>query len=202
MPTNSQPQCTTARLVPQSPAGGLPSRAYFYARKSLVATWQQTGFTLVACSFPRAELETLAHYLRYTESTVGKRLADARRHERARLLEQAIYAGEPMTFAHSSDEAALRRLQAIIRAPELVLPRIRIYVASALRRLYNQRNMIMHSGRFQSCALSVAIRTTPPLVGAGIDRIAFGVRNGVRPLELVARADVEMGLLGKPGRGR
>jgi hypothetical protein len=41
-----------------------------------------------------------------------------------------------------------------------------------LRRLYRQRNLVLHWGRMNAVGLRAALRTAAPLVGAGMDRIA------------------------------
>ena len=49
----------------------------------------------------------------------------------------------------------------------------------------------------ESVALAATLRTVPPLAGAGIDRIAHGyLVSSKLPLELVARAEVEIGRVG------
>lgn len=156
---------------------------------------------IIACSFPRAELQTLSNTLARGTTEIGKEFSSLPRPRWARHLEELIGSGRHIQFNDHSDQAAFQRLQEMAARPGEVVVRVGDYVAGALRRLYNQRNIIMHSGRFQSCALATTIRTTPSLVGAGLDRITHGQGRAVpiTALELAARAEIEIGLLGKPG---
>ncbi len=90
----------------------------------------------------------------------------------------------------------------MIADPAGELGRIHNYVTESLRRLYNQRNMISHSGSFRSIALSATSRTAFTLVGAGLDRIVHAqLESGgeLSPLGLVARAETELRLVGTDG---
>jgi hypothetical protein len=88
----------------------------------------------------------------------------------------------------------------MIAAPEVKLPNVRRYVAETFRRLYTQRNLIMHGGSFRSVTLRATLRTAPKLVAAGIDRVLDARLNEARttPLALAARAQAELSLLGTP----
>ncbi|MEV4345901.1 hypothetical protein AB0J83_15655 [Actinoplanes sp. NPDC049596] len=67
----------------------------------------------------------------------------------------------------------------------------------ALRRLYRTRNIVLHGGSTQGPAAKAALRIAAPLVGAGLDRIAYAVlAEGVAPLNLAARAEVGLKLVG------
>lgn len=79
---------------------------------------------------------------------------------------------------------------------------IRSYVTESLRRLYNQRNTIVHAGSLRSAVLPATVRTSLSLVGAGLDRIVHTLlqTNGqLAPLSLVARAETELRLVGQVG---
>lgn len=66
-----------------------------------------------------------------------------------------------------------------------------------LRRLYRQRNLVVHGGLTAGFGLASALRTAAPLVGAGIDRVAHATLTGeIRPLEIAARAHVEINRAG------
>ncbi|GAB3285782.1 hypothetical protein GCM10027456_81410 [Kineosporia babensis] len=61
------------------------------------------------------------------------------------------------------------------------------------RRLYRQRNLIIHAGQLTSCALRGSLRTAAPLVGAGVDTaVRAATIDGVPPLELAARAEIRL----------
>jgi hypothetical protein len=66
-----------------------------------------------------------------------------------------------------------------------------------LRRLYRQRNIVVHGGITASVAMEATLRTAAPLVGAGLDRIVHAKLSAhVRPLELAARAANSLELVG------
>ena len=70
------------------------------------------------------------------------------------------------------------------------------HAKQSLRRLYRQRNLVLHWGRMNAVGLSAALRTAAPLIGAGLDRIVhawFATRTN--PLELAARARLRLDLL-------
>jgi hypothetical protein len=154
--------------------------------------------TIVACSFPRAELTWLAHAKldgndRLAEDLNG--LGSVTR--RVALLEQAIRDGADLKFTNPRDEAALGRILKMIATPAQTLGQVRSYVSSAFRRLYNQRNVVMHAGKFQSVAMRATLRTVPPLAAAGLDRIVVAQKTRPRTsaLKLAARAELELTLL-------
>jgi hypothetical protein len=159
---------------------------------------------LVTCSLPRAELTTLAY--RHAENAndalaTSIKAADTNR-EKVRLAEVHLDHGQHLALTWPADEAAEARIGAILlnRADEL--NRIRAYVTESLRRLYNQRNMITHAGTFQSVALHPTIRTALSLVAAGLDRIVHAqleTAGDVSPLDLLARAETELRLVGTDG---
>lgn len=166
--------------------------------------------TLIACSLPRAELTPLAYrHAEHGADQLAEQLrqlgASSRNYERVRIVEDRLRAGGGLTLGDPSDEAALDRLTAILADPQGELERIRVYVSECLRRLYNQRNLVMHSGSFRSVALAATLRTAPSLVGAGLDRIVHSQLANeppVEPLALVARAEAELALLGTAGASR
>ncbi|MFC8015085.1 hypothetical protein [Streptomyces cinereoruber] len=67
----------------------------------------------------------------------------------------------------------------------------------AMRRLYRTRNIVLHGGATQGVALDASLRTTAPLLGAGLDRIVHAsYTEGLDPLDLAARAEVALQLVG------
>ncbi|KJF19100.1 hypothetical protein [Acidithrix ferrooxidans] len=162
---------------------------------------------IVSCSVGRAELTSIA----FAHSNFGNdRLADELRnldteapnYERVRLVEGHIRKSGTMTLSDPSNQAALDRVVKMINSPATEISHIRQYVQDTFRRLYNQRNLVMHGGSFRSVALPATLRTAPPLVGAGLDRIVHAqLRHDqtLSPLSLAARADNELALLGESG---
>lgn len=163
--------------------------------------------SIVAGSVGRAELTPLAFaHQEHGNDDLASQLqsmdAMSSNYERVRRTEQHLRDGRRLAVASASDEAALERLTGILADPRGDLGRIRRYVEETFRRLYNQRNLVMHGGSFRSIALSATLRTAPPLVGAGLDRIVhaqLGSQQPMTPLSLSARAEAELELLGSDG---
>jgi hypothetical protein len=156
---------------------------------------------IVACAFPRAELTALSYRHKPTADALGQELAQLTINiDRCRVVERHIKNGGTLVVARASDEAMQRRVISMIAAPEVKLPNVRRYVAETFRRLYTQRNLIMHGGSFRSVTLRATLRTAPKLVAAGIDRVLDARLNEARttPLALAARAQAELSLLGTP----
>ncbi len=158
---------------------------------------------LVACSFPRAELTPLAYaYLQEHDDQLSESLRQASSNlQRCTILGTAIEEGSPLGFSKPSDDAALERVRGILADPGAVLARVCSYVEEAMQRLYRQRNMVLHAGKIDSVAMSAALRTAPPLVGAGLDRLAHdALANGESdPLRLLARARTALNTCGRQG---
>lgn len=158
---------------------------------------------LVACSFPRAELTPLTYaYEDQSNDALSRQLRSARSNlERCELMGAAIQNNEALEFGNPSDRAAVERIRGIIAEPQAVLNRVVDYVEEALLRLYRQRNMVLHAGKTDSVAMSSALRTAPPLVGAGFDRLVHDALTvgDSDPLRLVARARIELSMCGKEG---
>jgi hypothetical protein len=67
------------------------------------------------------------------------------------------------------------------------------------RRLYRQRNIVVHGGSTASIGLEPALRIAAPILGAGIDRLLHAqLTEGLLPLELAARAENSLALVGDP----
>ena len=68
-----------------------------------------------------------------------------------------------------------------------------------LRRLYRQRNIVVHGGTTAAIALDAALRTAAPLVGAGLDRLVHAnLISKIEPLGLAARAENSLALVADP----
>jgi hypothetical protein len=150
---------------------------------------------IVACSYVRAELTSLANA--YAVDCGGV-LADELRQmpknvDKARRFEDALKSGAPLKFQRTRHNLALARMSDLISRPADVLPRIVAQLEDAFRRLYRQRNLVLHAGDLTSVALSGTLRTVAPLVGAGIDRIVHASASaGMSPLEVAATAEVNL----------
>jgi hypothetical protein len=158
---------------------------------------------LVACSFPRAELTTLSYrYAKdHADATTAQLDQIVSNRNRAAFFADELRAGHALEMADTSDRAATERMRELINAPQQTLRQIKTYVSEAFRRLYRQRNLVLHAGTMESVALRPVLRTVPPLVGAGIDRIVHAALTNPpqTSAELVAKASAEMNLVGKPG---
>jgi hypothetical protein len=159
---------------------------------------------LVACSLPRAELTTLAYaYVAEHNDGLSKQLKlCTSNRDRCNLLGQAIIGGSVATFGSPSDSTALARVSEILVHPAEVLHTVRGYASEVFRRLYRQRNLVLHAGRSDSVAMLSTLRCAPPLVGAAVDRIVHAAlqQPPVDPQNLVARAEVSIRLGSDTGR--
>ena len=146
--------------------------------------------SLVACSFPRAELTALSYTAERTCPDLGPSLQKCRENrDRALIVARAIATGHTLNLRRHTDRAAHRRMQKLLLSPSRVLSDVQTHIADAFQRLYRQRNLILHGGKTDSVALRGSLRTAAKPVGAGMDRITHGwYVTGVRPLELAARA--------------
>ena len=153
---------------------------------------------IVACSFPRAELTTLGYRHAPSKPDVlasALQSASSNR-ERSTLVAKHLLAGGRLTLTSLVDSVAEERLRRILHHPFQALTEVRGYLQQAARRLYRQRNLVMHAGRLRSTALSACLRTTAPLVGAAVDRICHAVfTENTEALDLVARARRRLALL-------
>lgn len=146
--------------------------------------------SIVACSFPRAELTVLSYIAERTCLDLQDKLhACKENRDRAMIIAHSISRGHTLNLQRHSDRAALLRMQKLLRSPSKVLFDLQSHVADSFYRLYRQRNLVLHGGKTNGVALSGSLRTASKLVGAGMDRIAHAwyVRN-MRPIELAARS--------------
>jgi hypothetical protein len=157
---------------------------------------------LVTCSWPRAELTVLSHaHKPATPDHLVRQLANAASNrERAIAVASALRSGRTLATKHPADAAAAARMTALVASPQRSLLGVRTAVEGTLRRLYRQRNIVLHGGSTQAVALDATLRTCAPLVGAGLDRIAHAyLADGVLPLALAARAETRLALAGSKG---
>lgn len=154
---------------------------------------------LVTASWPRGELTTLSY--RHAPDHPDRLSTELSRtsvnSERARLVAAALESGRILSLNSPSDRAAQSRMRELVGAPKSTIGAVNRHMQTAFRRLYRQRNILMHGGTTQSVALHAALRTTAPLVGAGLDRLTHAVlTEGVGGLQLAERAQVSVDLLG------
>jgi hypothetical protein len=152
--------------------------------------------SLVACSLPRAELTTLSYaYEDGHADSIATQLGLASSNKaRCNLLIDAIRSATLSPFPKHSDEAALSRMEQIVSRPSDELGKVKDHTAQTFRRLYRQRNLVLHAGVFDSVAMSSVLRCAPPLVGAAFDRIVHrALTTGEHNChDLVARAHLSI----------
>jgi len=150
---------------------------------------------IAACSFVRHELTTLAweHSGVAGDSLAVQITACSDNRSRARLMEQHIIGGGTPAWRHSPDELAFMRVKKVLPPDAQGLSDIEAYLQAAMRRLYRQRNLLLHAGKMDAVALHPTLRTTTPIVAAGLDRIvAASVERGVTALEFAASTKLAM----------
>jgi hypothetical protein len=154
---------------------------------------------MVTCSWPRAELTALSYeHQPGIPDLLTQELANATTNrERAIAVAAAIQAGRPLVTRQASDAAAVSRMATLVASPRRSLQGARMVVEGTLRRLYRQRNIVLHGGSTQAVGLDATLRTAAPLVGAGLDRIAHAyLVDRILPLALAAKAELRLGLVG------
>jgi hypothetical protein len=153
---------------------------------------------LVACAFLRAELTYLSYQMERTGGALATALAACTTNrDRSFVVAEAITNGHALSLTEDSDLAALERMRRVLASQSVALHDIQHHVACSFRRLYRVRNLVLHGGHTDALGLSSVLRTSAPLVGAGIDRIAHAYYvDGVRPMELAAKADIGLTVLG------
>ncbi len=156
---------------------------------------------LVTCSWPRAELTALSYRHRpATQDRLSERLsASSSNLERSRILAASLQDAGCLQLTRPSDIAAAQRMRTVLAAPRPELGDVRTALSSVFRRLYRQRNIVVHGGSTSAIALDATLRTVAPLVGAGFDRLVHAqITDGVQPLDLAARAENSLALVGDP----
>jgi hypothetical protein len=153
---------------------------------------------IVACSFPRAKLTVLSYQAGKANPALAVGLdACATNRDRADMMAAEIGAQPAITLNDDSDRAAYLRLKKLLADPNAVLKEIEGYTTTTFRRLYRQRNLVLHGGITNGVALRACLRTVTPLVGAGMDRIAHAwYVDKLAPLELAARARIGLDTVG------
>lgn len=92
-----------------------------------------------------------------------------------------------------ADQAAVERISRLIANPAQVLGRVESYMKSSFRRLYRQRNLVMHGGALRPVAVEATARTAGPLVGALLDRLSVAAHQQQHgPLDAIAKAQVSL----------
>lgn len=155
---------------------------------------------LVACSWPRAELTTLSHrHKPQIPDVLAKGLAGCGSNkERCEHVAKALASGHQLVVTLAGDRAAAARMTDLVNQPRQTIQEISNLVNGSLRRLYRQRNIIVHGGTTHNPALAATLRTTAPLIGAGLDRITHAfLTEGVDPLDLASRAQVRLASVAK-----
>lgn len=88
----------------------------------------------------------------------------------------------------------------LMSAKRPTLHDVEAHVRSAMRRLYRQRNIVMHGGSTNTLARDATLRTCAPLVGAGLDRITHArIARSESALQLSERAQLSLTLVGSVG---
>jgi len=158
---------------------------------------------IIACSWPRAELTALAHrYRPGAPDALAETLATCTANrERACAMAEALAVGNVVEmagcFRRDADVAAVHRMHRVVTSPKAELATAVSIFKIAMRRLYRTRNIVLHGGSTKGVALKAALRTAAPLVGAGLDRITHAALvEGLAPLDLAARAEVGLQLVG------
>lgn len=158
---------------------------------------------IIACSWPRAELTALAHRHRpeAPDALSAALVACTTNRDRAAAVADALMAGNTLQpvarFRRDADVAAVHRMQRVVADPKRELATAVTVFTIAMRRLYRTRNIVLHGGSTQGVALKAALRVAAPLVGAGLDRITHATLvEGLAPLDLAARAEVGLKLVG------
>jgi hypothetical protein len=156
---------------------------------------------LVACSFPRAELTKLAwQRVKAQDDQISSDLRGLDTNKsRAAYVAAILRGGGTLNLTSIADQAAEERMTKIISSPKEAVTRVRSLAEDPLRRLYRQRNLVLHSGRTHAVALRSTLRVGAPLMGAALDRIAHAwFSESVDPLRTAAIAELRIGRLGGP----
>jgi hypothetical protein len=151
--------------------------------------------SLVACAWPRSELLTLAwarqHQDAEGDDPVAQELSGlTSSQQRIDYVLDRMHAGMTLGLTEATERAAEARMIELAHDPRKTLTTVKGYAQQATRR---QRNLVLHGGRTWGVALEASLRTAAPLVGAGLDRIAYAyLSDGREPLDTAAQAEVEI----------
>lgn len=153
---------------------------------------------LVAGSWPRGDLTTLSyrHAPAHPDYVSAQLSGETGNRERARIIGDALAVGRSLELRDPSDKAASARMAKLMKAPRPTLADVEAHVGTAMRRLYRQRNIVMHGGSTNTLTLEATLRTCSSLVGAALDRITHArLTDGIDALALVTRAHIGMSRL-------
>lgn len=154
---------------------------------------------IATCSFPRAELTSLAHAYRennkFTNLGVALSMCNSNKAS-ATILAETLCDGAYPTGLADKDDAGRERIHCILKTPETGLADVRAAIHRCMARLYRQRNIVNHWGRTSGKCLDAALRTAAPILSAGFDRIVHAwYVDRVSPRELAAIAALNLALL-------
>ncbi|MFD1541937.1 hypothetical protein [Nonomuraea guangzhouensis] len=150
---------------------------------------------IVTCGYITSELLSLAqaHASTRDDAIAAQLRSISDDQERAVFLEKAIRSGTLDDFESAGPQLALLRIRALTANPNAILPRIVNQLEDSFRRLYRQRNLIVHAGQTGSVALEGTLRTVSPLVGAGVDRVVqASALYGIPALMFAAATEVRL----------
>ena len=158
-----------------------------------IVTAERLG-SIVSCSWPRAELTTLswAPHKRPQENILSARLSqcESNRARAQAFLDWLVDQDDP-ALIEPTDQLAQKRTEKLMRNPRTGLSAIQRQAAASFRRLYRQRNLVVHGGQISGVALAATLRTVAPIAGAGLDRITHtSLTRGQPPLDLSAKARI------------
>lgn len=158
---------------------------------------------LVACSWPRAELTALSHKHSPddpdTEPLALALAASPDNRTRSAAVADALATGQHLALRSPADQTAQQRMIKLLGDPRRELNDVRDLITNTFRRLYRQRNIVVHGGSTAGPALHATLRASAPLLGAGLDRLVHGqLTTGVAPLDLAARAENSLALVNDP----
>ena len=158
---------------------------------------------LVACSWPRAELTALSYKHSPSDPDTDPLAAQLARcvdnRARSTVIADTLTAGHTLALRASAEQTAQQRMIKLLGDPRRELNDVRDMIDNTFRRLYRQRNIVVHGGSTAGPALHATLRTAAPLLGAGLDRLVHGqLTTGVAPLDLAARAENSLALVADP----
>ena len=167
-----------------------------------IITAERLG-SIVACSWPRAELTTLswAPHERSSRDGLGQALREcATNRERAQIFLDRLASSHDPLLIRLPDRLAQKRTEKLMRNPRAGLLAIQRQAAASFRRLYRQRNLVVHGGQISGEALAATLRTVAPIAGAGLDRITHASLTSEQPpLDVAAHARIGIERAGSVG---
>lgn len=159
---------------------------------------------ILTAAWPRAELTALSYQIaKDTTATASVRhklrALGEDNVQRCEVVLAALEGGALHPMSRPEEEAGRLRMVGLVNSPERTLRRVEKYIQSAFRRLYRQRNIVLHGGSTQAVALSAAMRTAGPLVGGVLDRLCHGIEvSGREPLDVASQARAALDAAGDP----